>query len=333
MRRFVAFLSGKCYSNTINLYIGGISVIYTVTLNPAVDYVVALDAFAAGTVNRAQSEAIVFGGKGINVSLMLKALNTGSTALGFIAGFTGEAIRAGIEAQGVRCDFVTLESGFSRINVKLHAGEETEINGMGPEIPQEKQQLFFEKLNALTAADTLVLSGSAPRGLPQDLYARIAQCAAERGARLVVDASGALLTSTLPYRPFLIKPNREELSALFHVPADTDEAVLALVKRLQAQGAQHVLVSMAGDGALLCTAEGAVYRAPAAKGTVVNSVGAGDSMVGGFLAGWEKTGDFAEALALGTAAGGATAFSVGIAGFQKVMAMYDAVNAGIERIG
>ncbi|MGN0478169.1 MAG: 1-phosphofructokinase family hexose kinase, partial [Hominenteromicrobium sp.] len=188
-------------------------------------------------------------------------------------------------------------------------------------------------LEALSPADTLVLSGSAPRSLPQDIYARIARCTAEKGARLVVDASGELLTSTLPYRPFLIKPNREELSALFGEPADTDEAVLALVGRLQAQGAQHVLISMAGDGALLCTADGAVYRAPAAKGTVVNSVGAGDSMVGGFLAGYERTGDFAEALALGTAAGGATAFSVGIAGFQKIMAIYESVKAGVRRIG
>lgn len=307
--------------------------IYTVTLNPAVDYVVTLDTFTPGAVNRTKSEAVVFGGKGVNVSLMLKALKTESTALGFIAGFTGEAIRAGVEASGVRCDFIALESGISRINVKLHAGEETEINGSGPEIPPEKLELFFAQLHALKETDTLVLSGSAPRSLPQNIYARIAQCAAEKRARLVVDASGALLTSTLPYRPFLVKPNREELSALFGEPADTDEAVLALAGKLQAQGAQNVLVSMAGDGALLRTAEGAVYRAPAAKGTVVNSVGAGDSMVGGFLAGYEKSGDFAEALALGTAAGGATAFSVGIAGFQKIMAIHEFVRAGVQRIG
>ena len=233
----------------------------------------------------------------------------------------------------MRCDFIALVSGISRLNVKLHAGEETEINGSGPEIPPEKLELFFAQLHALKETDTLVLSGSAPRSLPQNIYARIAQCAAEKCARLVVDASGALLTSTLPYHPFLVKPNREELSELFGEPADTDEAVLALAGKLQAQGAQNVLVSMAGDGALLRTAEGAVYRAPAAKGTVVNSVGAGDSMVGGFLAGYEKSGDFAEALALGTAAGGATAFSVGIAGFQKIMAIHESVRAGVQRIG
>lgn len=307
--------------------------IYTVTLNPAVDYVVSLDALETGAVSRAASENVVFGGKGINVSLMLRALETPSAALGFIAGFTGEAIRAGVEAQGVRTDFVALESGFSRINVKLHAGEETEINGAGPEIPPEKLELFFQKLQAMTDADTLVLSGSVPPSLPGDIYARIAGIAGEKGARLIVDAAGKLLLSALPYRPFLVKPNREELAALFDAPAGTDEAVLALAKRLQAQGARHVLVSMAGDGALLCTESGEVYRVPAAKGTVVNSVGAGDSMVGGFLAALEKTGDFQAALALGAAAGGATAFSVGIAGFQKVMALYERLKTEVKRIG
>jgi len=198
--------------------------IYTVTLNPAVDYVVSLDALETGAINRAASENVVFGGKGINVSLMLRALETPSAALGFIAGFTGEAIRAGVEVQGVRTDFVALESGFSRINVKLHAGEETEINGAGPEIPPEKLELFFQKLQAMTDADTLVLSGSVPPSLPGDIYARIAGIAGEKGARLIVDAAGKLLLSALPYRPFLVKPNREELAALFDAPAGTDEA-------------------------------------------------------------------------------------------------------------
>ncbi len=307
--------------------------IYTVTLNPAVDYVVALDTLKLGAINRSSSEAVVFGGKGINVSLMLRALETPNIALGFIAGFTGDAIRDGLEAQGVHTDFVALDKGFTRINVKLHAGEETEINGNGPEIPAEKLEYFVDKLRALSDADTLVLSGSVPSSLPADIYARIARIAAEKGARLVVDAAGTLLLSTLPYKPYLIKPNRQELSELFGEPADTDEAVLALVKRLQAQGAHHVLVSMAGDGALLCTQDGAVYRISAAEGTVVNSVGAGDSMVGGFLAALEKTGDFAAALALGAAAGGATAFSVGIAGFQHVMAIYENLKTEVKRIG
>ena len=271
--------------------------IYTVTLNPAVDYVVSLDALAPGKLNRAASEHVVFGGKGVNVSLMLHALNTPSVALGFTAGFTGEAIRAGVEAQGIRTDFVALESGFSRINVKLHAGDETEINGCGPEIPEDKLELFLDKLRVLTSADTLVLSGSVPPALPDNVYARIASIAAEKGARLVVDTAGKLLLSTLPYRPFLIKPNREELSAL------------------------------------LCTASGESYRVAAAKGTVVNSVGAGDSMVGGFLAAFQKTGSLPEALALGAAAGGATAFSVGIADFQKVMALYERLRTEVTRIG
>lgn len=309
---------------------GGVRLIYTVTLNPAVDYVVALDRLTPGKINRADAENVVFGGKGINVSLLLKALNTESVALGFIAGFTGEAIRAGIEEKGIPTDFVALDRGFTRINVKLHAGEETEINGSGPEIPADKLGLFFEKLNGITAADTLVLSGSVPRSLPGDVYARIARCAAETGARLVVDAAGELLLSTLAYRPFLVKPNRAELVALFQEPADTDADVLRLAEKLQVRGAQHVLVSMAGDGALLRTADGSVYKAPAAKGKVVNSVGAGDSMVGGFLAAYEKTGSFSEALAMGTAAGGATAFSVGIAGFQKIMAIYETVRSEVK---
>lgn len=307
--------------------------IYTVTLNPAIDYVVALDALVSGKINRAEKEAVVFGGKGINVSIMLHTLNTESTALGFIAGFTGEAIRTGVGAEGIHTSFITLQNGFSRINIKLHAGEETEINGNGPDIPAEKLDAFFSGLAVLTQEDTVVLSGSVPRSLPADVYARIASVTAAKGARLLVDAAGTLLSSTLSYKPFLVKPNREELCALFQTAAVTDSEVLELAKRLQAQGARNVLISMAGDGALLLTEEGESYRAPAAKGTVVNSVGAGDSMVGGFLAAYEKTGDFAKALAMGTAAGGATAFSVGIAGFQKVMAVHESVKSGVQRIG
>ena len=299
--------------------------IYTVTLNPAVDYVLSLSEMTPGVINRTNTENVVFGGKGINVSLMLKSLNTESTALGFVAGFTGDAIRAGVEAAGVHTDFIALENGFTRINVKIHAGEETEINGNGPDIPDDKLERFFAQLDTLKDGDTLVVSGSVPRSLPKDIYAQIAARTAGKGVRLIVDAAGELLRSVLPYHPYLVKPNKHELSALFGVPAETDEEVLQLAAKLQEMGAQHVLISMAGDGALLRTADGKTYKAPAAKGTVVNSVGAGDSMVGGFLAALSHGEDLKEALALGTAAGGATAFSVGIADFDKIMAIYEAV--------
>lgn len=307
--------------------------IYTVTLNPAIDYVVTMDALVPGEINKTKTENVVLGGKGINVSLLLKALDTESTALGFVAGFTGEAVSTGMEAAGVKADFIHLESGLTRINMKLHAQEETEINGCGPDIPADKLALFMAQLETLCAEDTLVLSGSVPRSLPADIYEQIAHRVTEKGARLIVDAAGKLLQSTLQYKPFLVKPNRLELAALFGEPADTDEEVLDLAARLQEMGAQNVLISMAGDGALLRTAGGEIWKAPAAKGTVVNSVGAGDSMVGGFLAALEKGGGFAEALALGTASGGATAFSVGIADFQKIMAIHETVKTEVRRIG
>ena len=307
--------------------------ICTVTLNPAVDLVLALDGLSLGEVNRTNTENIVIGGKGINVSLLLKALGVESTALGFVAGFTGEAVRAGVEEKGVRADFVALDDGFTRINVKLRAECETEINGSGPMIPPEKLEQFFRQLETLQNGDTLVLSGSIPKSLPADIYAQIAAKTAGNGVRLVVDAAGELLRAVLPYRPFLIKPNRDELAALFGEKPETDADVLALAERLQKMGARNVLVSMAGDGALLRTEEGRCYKAPAAKGTVVNSVGAGDSMVGGFLAALARGEDFSGALALGTAAGGATAFSVGIADKEKIMAVYEAVKTGVECIG
>ena len=294
--------------------------IYTITFNPAVDYVVTADTFRTGKTNRTKTENIVFGGKGVNVSLLLHALNTKSIALGFIAGFTGKALREGVEKEGITTDFIEVENGFTRINLKLHAEEETELNGSGPEISENELKNFFEKLGALTPQDTLVLSGSVPKSLPKDIYARIAKLAQTKGVRLIVDAAGDLLLSTLEFQPFLVKPNREELSEMFRAPADTEEQVTALAEGLKKRGAKNVLVSMAGDGA------------PAAKGTLINSTGAGDSMVGGFLAEFTHSGDFAKALAMGTAAGGATAFSVGIAGFQKIMAVHESVKAGVQRV-
>lgn len=306
--------------------------IYTITFNPAVDYVVTADTFRTGKTNRTKTENIVFGGKGVNVSLLLHALNTKSIALGFIAGFTGKALREGVEKEGIVTDFIEVKNGFTRINLKLHAEEETELNGSGPEISESELKAFFEKLKTLTAEDILVLSGSVPKSLPKDIYAQIAKLAQEKGVRLIVDAAGDLLLSTLEYKPFLVKPNREELSEMFSAPADTEEQVTVLAEELKKRGAQNVLVSMASDGALLYTETGEVYFAPAAKGTLINSTGAGDSMVGGFLAEFTRSGDFEKALAMGTAAGGATAFSVGIAGFQKIMAVHESVKAGVQRV-
>ena len=302
--------------------------IYTITFNPAVDYVVTADTFRTGKTNRTKTENIVFGGKGVNVSLLLHALNTKSIALGFIAGFTGKALREGVEKEGITTDFIEVENGFTRINLKLHAEEETELNGSGPEISENELKNFFEKLGALTPQDTLVLSGSVPKSLPKDIYAQIAKLAQTKGVRLIVDAAGDLLLSTLEFQPFLVKPNREELSEMFRAPADTEEQVTALAEELKKCSAVRFVESLT----LLYTETGEVYFAPAAKGTLINSTGAGDSMVGGFLAEFTRSGDFAKALAMGTAAGGATAFSVGIAGFQKIMAVHESVKAGVQRV-
>ena len=286
--------------------------VYTVTLNPAVDYVVQIDRLAPGEVNRAKRAFVQFGGKGVNVSVVLRRLGVESTALGFIAGFTGDALEQDLRAQGVQTDFVRLGQGMTRINVKLKAGEETEINAGGPPIGPDAQKALFEKLDALRAGDVLVLAGSVPAGLAPDTYAQMLRRLDGRVVLAVVDAEQALLCSALACRPFLIKPNHIELGAIFGRTLRTQEDVAACAAQLHARGARNVLVSMAGDGALLLDETGACRRAPAPAGRVKNSVGAGDSMVAGFLAGWLQTGDFAHALRLGTAAGSAAAFSDGL---------------------
>ncbi len=291
--------------------------IYTVTFNPAIDYVVHLADMQEGKVNRMQSEEIFFGGKGINVSLVLSELEIPSRALGFVAGFTGEAIENGIRESGIEADFVHLENGFSRINVKIKAGEETELNGAGPHIPKEKIDELFEKLDSLSDGDTLVLAGSIPSSLPTDIYENILARLSGKNIRFVVDATGKLLLNVLKYKPFLIKPNNHELAELFGVTISSEADIVTYAKKLKAMGAQNVLVSMAGDGALLLDEYDRIHTLGVCKGKVKNSVGAGDSMVAGFLAGLEK-GDYAYALKLGTAAGGATAFSEGLATKEKI---------------
>lgn len=286
--------------------------VYTVTFNPAVDYVVYTDEISVGGVNRSKSEKIYFGGKGINVSAVLSELGVKSRALGFVAGFTGDAIERGVAEKGVETDFVHLESGFSRINVKIKSGSETELNGQGPKIDEKALGALFEKLGCLSDGDTIVLAGSIPDSMPADIYEKILERLQHKNIKAVVDAAKDLLMNVLKYKPFLIKPNHHELGELFGVTLKTKEEIAEYAQKLKDGGARNVLVSMAGDGALLLDENGKTHFCGVCRGTVKNSVGAGDSMVAGFLAGLER-GDYEYALKLGTAAGGATAFSDGLA--------------------
>ena len=300
--------------------------VYTVTLNPALDYVIHIEDFQTGEINRTQREEIQFGGKGINVSTVLTRLGVENTALGFLAGFTGQALAEGMRKNGIQTDFIWLTEGLTRINVKIKAGEETELNGRGPVIPSAALDELFQKLDRLQSGDVLDLSGSIPASLPDDIYQQILRQLEGRGILTVVDAAGELLCAALPYRPFLIKPNHHELGEIFGQTPVTDQELTACAKKLQKQGARNVLVSMAGEGSLLLDETGACHRLGVPRGTVRNSVGAGDSMVAGFLAGWLKTGDYETAHRMGAAAGSATAFSDGLATEAKVLALLDVLN-------
>lgn len=297
--------------------------IYTVTFNPALDYVVRVKDFTAGTVNRTYSEQIFYGGKGINVAGILANLGLETTALGFIAGFTGDEIERGVKKMGFSSDFIRVKEGMSRINVKLKSNEESEINGMGPVITQEDTEKLFFKLDQLQKGDVLVLSGSIPSSMDDRIYEKIMARLEEKEIRIVVDAEKGLLLNVLKYHPFLIKPNNHELGDMFGVTLHSEKEIEEYAKRLQDMGARNVLVSMAGDGALLVTEDKTVYQQGVARGTVKNSVGAGDSMVAGFLAGYLNTGDYEYALKLGTAAGGATAFSEGLGTREEIMKLYN----------
>ncbi|MCI5504510.1 MAG: 1-phosphofructokinase [Anaerobutyricum sp.] len=296
--------------------------IYTVTFNPALDYIVFLDDMKLGDINRATRESIFYGGKGINVSTILNTLGLETTALGFVAGFTGKAIEEGLASLGIHTDFIHLPEGNSRINVKVKHGDETEINGQGPVITDEAIEALFAKLDTLTEDDILVLAGSIPNTLPEDIYEKILARLEEKRIRIAVDATKDLLLNVLKYHPFLIKPNNHELGEMFHTVCKTKDDIEHYAKELQKMGARNVLISMAGDGAILITEEGETIQMGTPKGKVINSVGAGDSMVAGFLAGYLKNGSYEEALKTGTAAGSATAFSEGLASlemFHKMM--------------
>lgn len=286
--------------------------IYTVTFNPAVDYVIHADKINIGSVNRLQSEEIYFGGKGINVSVVLSELGIRSKALGFVAGFTGDAIENGLKESGVETDFVHLKNGFSRINVKIKSVEETELNGCGPDINDEALSELFDKLKTLKSGDMLVLAGSIPNTLPSDIYETILQFLADKDIKIVVDAAKDLLIKTLKFKPFIIKPNNYELEEIFGKSLETDDEIADCAAKLKEMGAKNVLVSMAEKGALLLDENGVIHKCGVCSGSVKNSVGAGDSMVAGFIAGLAD-GDYEYALKLGTACGGATAFSEGLA--------------------
>ncbi len=296
--------------------------IYTVTFNPSLDYIVSVEDFHLGVTNRTLDEQILAGGKGINVSYVLRNLGIDSTAFGFLAGFVGEEIRKRIEKDGIHADLLVLEEGVSRINVKLRNADGTEINGMGPAIPQDKIMALMEKIKALGQGDCLVLAGSIPKSVPNTIYMDMMQALQGKGVEIIVDATGELLTKVIGYRPFLIKPNHHELGELFGVTLTTREEVIPYAKRLQEQGARNVLVSMAGEGAVLIDEKGVVHESAAPKGKVVNSVGAGDSMVAGFLAGYLEKKDYAHAFRMGLAAGSASAFSKNLATKEEITGLF-----------
>lgn len=297
--------------------------IYTVTFNPSLDYIVSVDDFTCGIVNRTTDEIIFPGGKGINVSMVLKNLGFENTALGFLAGFTGNRIQELLEEKGVRTDFISVEKGISRINVKLRSNEETEINGQGPAIAEADIKKLYEKLNTLSDGDILVLAGSIPDVMPGSMYMDIMRHLQNKDLKIVVDATKDLLVNVLQYHPFLIKPNNHELGEIFGVKIESKADVITYAKKMQEKGARNVLVSMAGDGAVLVAEDGSIFQSEAPEGKVVNSVGAGDSMVAGFIAGYLENGSYEKAFQMGVCTGSASAFSEELATKAEVIALLD----------
>ena len=297
--------------------------IYTVTFNPSLDYIVSMNGFELGRTNRTTGEQMFPGGKGINVSIVLGNLGIESTALGFTAGYTGEQIEREVQKIGLRTDFIHIEEGFSRINVKLKDYDGTEINGMGPEIGKMHVKELFGKLDRLGAGDILVLAGSIPKSLPDSIYSDILGRLQDKGVLFVVDATKDLLLNVLQYKPFLIKPNNYELGEIYDVTLETREEVVPYARKLQEKGARNVLVSMAGQGAVLVDEKNAVHTLAAPQGKLVNAVGAGDSMVAGFVAGWTKQQDYDYAFRMGIAAGSASAFSELLATRQEIEQVYE----------
>jgi len=297
--------------------------VYTITFNPSVDYVMNLDkALDFGKTNRSVSEYVAMGGKGINVSLVLSELNIKSTALSFVAGFTGDEIEKRLNKKGICTDFIKLNEGMSRINVKLKGETETEINAAGPNIPERAIQTLLTKLNALSDNDVLILAGSVPKSVSKDVYAKILKSLSAKNIPCVVDATGELLLNTLSFNPFLIKPNKEELCALFNTEIKSDEEIIFYANALRERGAQNVLVSLGGDGALLVTNDNKIITGSSLGETPVNTVGAGDSMIAGFLYGYLTYNDYNEAMLYGLSCGAATAVSKSLATKDLILNKY-----------
>ncbi|GAA0079065.1 1-phosphofructokinase [Clostridium sp. CTA-5] len=292
--------------------------INTITLNPSLDYILKVDNFNINSLNRSEREQIYAGGKGINVSIVLNNLGVENTALGYVAGFTGDEIAKQVKEHGVNCDFIKLEEGLSRINVKLKSSGETEINGSGPKITSKDLEKLYEKLSNLKEGDYLILSGSIPNGVPDDIYENIMKRLLNKKVEFIVDATKDLLLKVLKYKPFLIKPNHHELAEMFNVELKNDKDIITYGKKLQEMGAKNVLISMAGDGAILLPEDGEPVKREVPKGMLKNSVGAGDSMVAGFLAGYIKNNDIQEAFKIGIATGSASAFSEELATKEEV---------------
>lgn len=292
--------------------------IYTVTLNPSIDYIVRLDKLTSGITNRTIGEEYYYGGKGINVSCVLAELDIESTAFGFVAGFTGDAIEKGIRNDKIITDFIKLKQGISRINIKIKAGEETEINCQGPHIDDSELERLFAKIDRITDGDTIVLAGNIPNTMPDDVYEHILERLKQKKVRIVVDATKKLLLNSLKYKPFLIKPNRQELSEIFETEVSTEEDIEKYAKELQKLGAKNVLISLGSNGAMLIDEFGNKHKAGVLKEKVINTVGSGDSMVAGFIAGCEKKNDYSYALKLGSVCGNATAFLSGLATKEKI---------------
>lgn len=306
--------------------------IYTVTCNPAVDYLMYFEDLSIGAIQRSVREAYYFSGKGINVSKVLKTLGHDSVALGFLAGFTGAAIADDLTAWGIAQDFCMLKEGNTRINVKIRHGKETDLNAQGPIIPDRAIAALHAKLGTLRDGDVLILSGSIPKSMAKTAYAEMLRTVKGKNVPVFVDADGELLRNALPERPFFIKPNREELEALLGRAMQSDGELLAGARELQGLGARNLLISLGGDGAMLCLENGEAYRIGAAKGTCISSSGAGDSLLAGFVAQWTQTGDVLSALRNGSAAGAATAFSEGLATKDDVLRILETLPYP-ERIG
>lgn len=292
--------------------------VYTITFNPAIDYILQVENLKLGKINRTKTEKIFPGGKGLNVSIVLKNLGIENTAIGFIAGFTGEELKREIEDRGIKTDFIKVNKGITRINIKINSNKETAINGNGPQITEENIDELLNKIEKIQKEDMVVISGNIPKGINSNIYEIICKKLEKKQIPFIVDATQELLINVLKNKPFLIKPNKEELEETFNAKIKTKEEIILHAKKLQQKGAENVLISLGGDGAILVDSKEKIYYSKAPKGKVVNTVGAGDSMIAGFIAGYNRSGDIGQAFKIGIAAGSASSFSMELATLEEV---------------